>query len=132
MMKLADVKEWLKILNTKFDDYYVGFLDKKKPKSLGVYQLNRNNNQLMSLGGIENTSYAIKKVSLLIHYTNASDVTEEIANQLYQEIMNSQPQRIGMHEVFFIGMLTSEPIDVGRDDNGICEYVIEFEIYYKK
>jgi len=132
MMKLADIKEWIKTFKTKFDNYYVGFLDKKKPKSLGVYQLNRNNKQLMSLGGVENTSYAIKKVSLLIHYTNASDVTEAIADQLYQEIMNAQPQKIGKHEVFFIGMLTSEPIDVGRDDNGICEYVIEFEIYYKK
>jgi hypothetical protein len=29
-------------------------------------------------------------------------------------------------------MLSNEAIDVGRDANGICEYVIEFEIYYKK
>ena len=132
MMKLSDVKDWIEALETKFEYYYVGFLDRKKPKSLGVYQLNRNNKPLVSLGGIENTSYAIKKVSLLIHYTNASDGTEAIADQLYQEIMNAQPQKIGEHEVCFVGMLTGEPIDVGRDDNGICEYVIEFEIYYKK
>ena len=62
----------------------------------------------------------------------ASDETEEVANQLFEDIMNSKPEKIGEHKVYFIGMLNNEAIDVGRDDKGICEYVIEFEIYYKR
>lgn len=132
MIYLKDVNKWLKTLNTKFDNYYIGFLDKKKEKSIGVYNLKREEKPIIALGGIENTSYSVKKVSLLVHYSNASDETEEIANNLFEDIMNACPDKIGAHKVMFIGMLTNEAIDVGRDEKGICEYVIEFEIYYKR
>jgi len=132
MIHLKDVSEWLKTLNTIFDHYYIGFLGKKMDKSLGVYNLKRENQPIIAIGGLENTSYNVKKISLLIHYSNASDNTEEIANALFEEIMTSHPDTIGRHKVQFIGMLTNEAIDVGRDDKGICEYVIEFEIFYKR
>ena len=132
MIYLKDVSEWLKTLEIKFDNYYIGFLDKKKDKSLGVYNLKRDNRLIMAIGGIENSSYNVKKISLLVHYNQASDETEEIANQLFEEIMNSRPGTIGKHKVYFIGMFNNEAIDVGRDDKSICEYVIEFEIYYKR
>ncbi len=132
MIYLNDVKEYLKTCSTKFDNYYIGFLDKKKDKSLGVYNLKRDNRLIMAIGGIENSSYDVKVISLLVHYNQASDETEEIANQLFEEIMNGKPKKIGKHKVYFIGMLNNEAIDVGRDDKGICEYVIEFEIYYKR
>lgn len=132
MIYLKDVNKWLKTLNTKFDNYYIGFLDKKKEKSIGVYNLKREDKPIIALGGIENTSYNVKKVSLLVHYSNASDETEECANNLFEDIMNAHPDMIGEHKVMFIGMLTNEAIDVGRDEKGICEYVIEFEIYYKR
>ena len=132
MIYLKDVNKWLKTLNTKFDNYYIGFLDKKKDKSIGVYNLKREDKPIIALGGIENTSYNVKKVSLLVHYSNASDETEEIANNIFEDIMNASPKMIGEHKVMFIGMLTNEAIDVGRDEKGICEYVIEFEIYYKR
>ena len=132
MLLLIDVTTWLKTLDTKFDNYYMGFLDKKKEKSLGVYNLKTPHAPIVAIGGLENTSYNVKRVSLLVHYNKASDDTEEIAVALYEEIMTSKPTDIGNHEVLFIGMLTNEPVDVGRDDNGVCEYVIEFEIYYKR
>ena len=132
MIHLKDVNNWLKTLEIKFDHYYIGFLDKKKDKSLGVYNLKRDNRLIMAIGGIENSSYNAKKISLLVHYNYASDETEEVANQLFEDIMNSKPKKIGEHKVYFIGMLNNEAIDVGRDDKGICEYGIEFEIYYKR
>lgn len=132
MIHLKDVNEWIKTLDTNFDHYYIGFLDKKKDKSLGVYNLKRDSKPIIALGGIENTSYNVKKISLLVHYNNASDETEEVANNLFESIMNARIDVIGKHKVMFIGMLSNEAIDVGRDENGICEYVIEFEIYYRR
>lgn len=129
---LNDVKEWLKSFETHFENYYIGTLDKKKEKSLGVYNLKRSIKPVIAVGGLENTSYSIKRISLLVHYSKAMDETEEKAYKLYEEIMTSQPRSIGKHEVMFIGMLNNDPVDVGRDDSGICEYVIEFEIYYKR
>lgn len=132
MMTLKDVLEWIKTLNTKFDHYYMGVLDSKSPKSLGVYNLKRESKPIMAIGGIECTSYNVKKISLLIHWNQASDETENQAIQLYEELLKGKPNQIGNHAINFIGMLTNEPIDVGRDDKGICEYVIELEIYYRR
>lgn len=133
MLKLNDVKEWLKTLNTHFDNFYIGVLDSKKDKSLGIYNLKRNNDKpIIALGGLDNTTYNVKKISLLIHWNHASDESEETAIALYEELLGNCPKQIGGYQVQFVGMLTNEPVDVGRDDNGVCEYVIEFEIYYKR
>lgn len=131
-MTLNDVLGWLKTLDTKFDYYYMGTLDSKKNRSLGVYNLKRESKPIIAIGGIECTSYNVKRISLLIHWNQASNESENQAIQLYEELLKSKPNEIGNHSVNFIGMLTNEPVDVGRDDKGICEYVIEFEIYYKR
>lgn len=34
--------------------------------------------------------------------------------------------------VFFTKMQVDEPVDVGTDDNGIFEMVIELDIYYER
>lgn len=132
MMTLADVLEWLKTLDTKFEHYYMGTLDSKKDKSLGVYNLKREDKPIIALGGLECTSYNVKRISLLIHWNNASDETENKAIELFEKLLTARPIKIGQYSINFIGMLTNGPIDVGRDDKGICEYVIEFEIYYKR
>lgn len=133
MMTLADVLEWLKTLNVRFENHYIGTLDSKKDKSLGVYNLNkREGKPIIALGGLECTSYNVKRISLLIHWNNASDDTENKAIELFEKLLTANPTNIGKHSINFIGMLTNELVDIGRDDKGICEYVIEFEIYYKR
>lgn len=132
MIALKEVLSWIKTLNTQFSNYYIGVLDSKQQQSLGVYDLKRSRGPIIALGGLENTSYAIKQISLLVHWNQASDESEEKALALYEELLMSKPDQIGKHHVQFVGMLTSEPMDVGRDDNGICEYVIELEIYYSR
>lgn len=132
MIQLRGVLEWLKSLRIGFDNYYIGILDNKKDKSLGIYNLKHDMKPIIALGGLENTSYNVKKISLLVHWNKASDETESKAIELYEMIMCSKPNKIDGYTVQFIGMLTNGPIDVGRDDNGICEYVIEFEIYFKR
>lgn len=130
-MLLSDVLKWLKTLDIKFDNYYIGTLDSKKNKSLGVYSLKRDAGPRIALGGTANTKYAVKRISLLVHWNSASDETEKQALELYECLLRAALNIEG-YECFFIGMLNSEPVNVGRDDNGICEYVIEFEIYYRK
>lgn len=132
MIQLNGVLECLKTLDNGFENYYMGFLDKKKDKSLGVYNLKRNRNQIIALGGLENTSYNVKQISLLIHWNKAVDESEQKAIELYEKLLTFKPEKINGHSVSFIGMLTNEPIEVGKNDNGICEYVIEFEIYYQR
>lgn len=130
-MTLKDVLSWLKTF-ANFEHYYIGILDSKKNKSLGIYNLKDRNKPIIAIGGLDNTSYNVKKVSLLVHWSNAYDESEEEAIALYEAILRSKPQNIGEYDVCFVGMIVNGPIDVGRDDKGICEFVIEFEIYYKR
>lgn len=130
-MTLENVLVWLKTF-ASFQNYYIGILDSKKDKSLGIYNLKSNLKPIVALGGLDNTSYNVKRVSLLVHWNNAYNESESKAISLYENIMHAKPQKIGDKEVSFIGMLVNEPVDVGRDDKGICEFVIEFDIYYKR
>lgn len=131
-MTLAEVLKWIKTLDLQFSNYYVDLIDKKKEKVLGVYNLKSAQKPIIAIGGLDYTSYNIKRISLLIHWNKNGDESERKAIETYQKIMFSYPKQIGTYDINFISMLNNNPIDVGRDDQGICEYVIEFEIYYKR
>ena len=118
-MTTEHVLEWIKTLSTKPQNYYCGTLNAKKEQSFGVYQL-------------KNTKIATKGISILIHWSASTRATEEVAAALYADIEKAQGATIGDKKVDYIQLLHNEPIDVGTDDNGICERVIEFIIYYER
>ena len=128
MLFLNDVKDWLKQFNLA-EHYYMGKLDNKLDKSIGVYQLNANRTPRKCIGGLE--SYDIKPISILLHWNNDANDTERQAYDLYRKISESRDVVINNIEIPYIEMLSSEPIDVGTDDKGIYERVLELNIYYK-
>ena len=125
-MKTEHVLEWIKTLSTKPQYYYCGTLNAKKEKSFGVYQLKESRARDIALGGLKNTKVATKGISILIHWN------EDAAAALYADIEKAQGVTIGENKVNYIQLLHNEPIDVGADDKGICERVIEFIIYYER
>lgn len=132
MMKLYEIRDWLKTLNCGFEHFYIGKLDSKQDKSLGVYRLPQIGSPINALGGRNNSSYDIKQASLLVHWTNNGKDTENASDKLFEAIMGASDVRIGEYRVLFINMLTTEPQDVGVDEKGIYESVIEIEIYYER
>ena len=104
MLGLADIKDWLKKLDTISvsdiykmtvkevnevklkqlaldsciiaDHFYIGKLDNKKDKSIGVYQLERSSPPGIAIGGISNTKTMEKSVSILIHWNKNAKETE--------------------------------------------------------
>lgn len=131
---LAQVRDWLKdILKepAKPDYFYIGKLDSKKEKSIGVYQLQNRNDFLMNVGGEEYTRALTKGISLLIHYNKNADETENFALEVYKTLMRQEEAEIGGVGVDYIEFLHAEPIDVACDENGIYERVIEFIIHYR-
>ena len=129
-MILSDVKDWLKTLNVA-EHYYVGKLDNKKDKSLGVYQREAGRPQI-ALGGLDNTKHSVKRVSLLLHWNDNAKETEIAAMELYNKLITTDRPTIGDVQVYCIMMLTAEPEDVGSDDKGIYERVIWMDIYYER
>ena len=132
MLTTESVLAWIKTLNTKADHYYCGLLNAKKDKSFGIYQLKQERARDIALGGLENTQTATKAISLLVHWTKSTRATENIAAELYADLEKITSAKIGDYNINYIQLLHNEPIDVGADENGICEYVIEFIIHYER
>ena len=132
MLGLADIRDWLKTLDNKADNYYIGKLDSKKDKSIGIYQLKNSMPPRVCLGGLENTSYEIKPISILIHWNINARETEEFSFKLYKEILNQKSVVINGHHIKYLQLLNNEPIDVGTDDKNIYERVIELNFYYER
>ncbi len=133
MLTLANIRDWIKSLNVEeVEHFYIGKLEDKKEKSIGVYSLNESTPLLIPLGGIDNKSYENKKVSILVHWNNNANDTEIAAQKLFQILQNTKDIEISGHKILFIIFLVPEPVDVGTDSSRIYERVIELEIYYKR
>ena len=129
MITLANIRDFLKRFDL-FENYYIGKLDNKQDKSLGVYSFKRNEPPVTAIGG--DSSYDIKGVSLLIHYNNNADETEIAALRLFEKLRTVKDVTIGNTQIYMIQLLMPEPVDVGTDDKGIYERVIEMKIYYER
>ena len=132
MITLVNIKDWIKTLDTGAEHFYTGKLENKKNKSIGIYQLNNSKPPNIALGGLKNTSYIRKSVSILIHWTNDSEETEKAGISLYQKLLNIKDVEINGIKVFYINLLVDEPKDVGTDNNNIYERVIQVEFFYER
>lgn len=113
------------------EHYYIGKLDSKKDKSIGVY----NGDRLpyhVSLGGFENNLYNMQRFTILVHWTSNPHDTEVIANILYEKISKVTNIYINTKYIYYVNMLYNSSIDVSTDDKGIYERVIDIEVYSRK
>ena len=129
-MTTEQVFEWVKTLATKADNYYCGTLNAKKDKSFGVYQLKDSRARDVAIS--KATKTGLKGISILVHWNSSTRETENIAARLYDNLANAGSPVIGGVKTNYIKLLNDEPIDVGTDENGICERVIEFVIYHER
>lgn len=132
MLALSDFRDWLKTLDVA-ENYYIGRLDAKQEKSLGVYNLTRRGAPIMALGGAAQSSYDVKSVSLLLHWNRNARETEAAAHVLWNKLLRAgRPVTPGGVPIQYIQLTVPEPIAVDTDDNGVYEYVIEMNIYYRR
>jgi len=134
MITLVDVKDWLKEKFPDAENFYIGRLENKKEKSIGVYDLNRSESTpLICIGGLEYNAYDVKEVSILIHWNKNANETEIAANKLFQILLNLNESeiRINNHDVYVLELLVKNPVDVGTTDS-IYERVIEMRMYYER
>lgn len=131
MLGLTDVKDWIKTFGMA-EYYYVGKLDNKKEQSIGVYQRKNTLPPRMCLGGIENTNYNVKPISVLVHWNKNAIETEEASFRLYEKLQERTDLDINGTKIYYLALLYAEPIDVGTDDKGVYERVIEFDLIYER
>lgn len=133
MMRLSDIREYIAGLGIADNEHvYIGKMDNKKEKSIGVYSRSRESDPVVALGGVEYSSYDVKSISLLVHWNRSKVETEEAALQLFEIIKKERRFVVGSALVQFIRLMMPEPQDVGTDDDGIYEYVIWLDFIYQK
>lgn len=127
-MLLSDVREYLK---TKIESpqWYLNKVG-DKDNSVTIYNTT-GPTQRIALGGLENTSYTTKAISILVHWGKDSNKAELKAQEVYNAFFY-QEGIIGGKRVIQFSMKTDSPIYVGKDGEGIIEYVIELIIYYER
>ena len=133
MLGIGDIRAYISCLGIADNtNVYCGKLDDKKNKSIGVYNNNKQRPVQMAVGGLNNSSYRVKSVSILVHWNTSVRDTEKAAEQLYNMLRDLNHITINDTKAFFTKMLVDEPVDVGTDDKGIFESVIELDIYYER
>lgn len=131
MITLAQVRDWLKTQVEDCPNWFIGKIDGSKEQCIGVYNV-RSPAPRVAVGGLENTSYAIKTISVLVHWGKNADTAEKKAQEVYIALIGRSNLTMGNKRVIMIQMRTSEPVDVGTDENNIYEFVIEAHIYYER
>lgn len=128
-MTLAEIRDYLK---TKIDcpNWYIGKIDGDKEQCIGIYGLPGPKPNI-AIGGLTNTSYSKKAISILIHWGKNANIAEIKAQEVYSALFG-QSALVGGHRVVVFDMRTTEPIVLGTDSKGIYEYVIETNIIYER
>ena len=132
-MTLANIRDWLKTIGLA-EYYYTNRLDNKKEKSLGVYDRTISGSRpVMAIGGLQNSSYDLMPVSLLLHWNRSFPETEAAAQALWDALVEVRNvDTPGDQHIQFLQRTVPRPVYVSTDANGIHEYVINFNLYYRR
>ena len=125
-MMLSDVRDFIESL--KLADYvYMSKMPDKKEKLFGVYNSKHQKEYHTALGGVSCEGYGEKYISILIHWNKSSRDSEKSATALFE----ARNVKINEETINFIQPLYDLQ-DIGTDEAGIYEYVIEVAVIYRK
>ena len=127
-MTLVDVCDFAESLAIA-DHVYMGDLPDKEEKSIGVYNSKHQQAYHTALGGV--SGYGQKYVTFRIHWNKSLRETEKTATTLFDRLCKVRSSQINQETIQFIRP-RYDLQDIGKDDNGICEMVIEASVVYKK
>lgn len=131
MFSNSAVQEYIKSLGIA-DNVFIGKMDGKKQKSIGIYGRKTSGNPTIALGGLEYTSYDIKPASLLVHWNNNPVESEKAAFEIFEKLRSETSLTMGDTHIRYIRLMVPEPQDVGTDDKGVYEYVIWLDFIYQR
>lgn len=129
-MTLADVRDYIASLDlTK--EVYMGKLPDKPERSIGVYNSKHQYPYHGTLGGPKQQGYGIKHITLLVHWNKSPRDTEKAATALFDAINIARDAKTNETTIKFMQPLYDLQ-DIGTDDAGVYEYVIEVAVIYEK
>ncbi len=130
-MMLSDVRDYIESMGIA-DHVYMGKLDGKQDKSIGVYASKHEHPYKTAIGGPQMESYGIKNITLLCHWNTSYRETEKASLKLIKRLSTTREANVNEETIKFIQPLVNEPVPVDTDENGIYEMVIEAAVIYEK
>lgn len=118
-MTLKEIRDFVASLGIA-DHVYMGILDSKPEKSIGVYNSKHTHAYTTAIGGPQMSSYETLYVTLLIHWNKLPGETEDAGKRLFDALTATREYG----NIKFITPLYHLQ-DVGSDEFGIREMVIE-------
>lgn len=109
----------------------MGKLPDKPEKSIGVYNSKHQRAYHTAIGGSHLEGYGEKPVTILVHWNRSPRDTEKAATELFEKLRAARNTEINNETIKFIQPLY-EIQDVGTDDAGIYEMVIEVAVIFEK
>lgn len=128
-MALVDVADILADI-LGFEDVYAGNIDGNLERCIGVYNGKTSDNYKICIGGKPCTKTLEKKISILVHWTQNPTLCEKQSELILDRLTDIHGYKNKDYTVRFISC--KEPVDVGKDERGFCEYVIEATMYYER
>lgn len=125
-MMLSDVRDYIESLGIS-ENVYMGKMDAKKDKSIGVYNSKHERPYKTAIGGDGLKSYDIKNITLLVHWNKSLRDTEQATTELFDAVKKTREVTVNDVIIKFIQPLYDLQ-DVGTDDDDICEMVIEVAV----
>lgn len=104
MLKLSDIQEYVICVGIT-QNVYIGRLDNKIEKSIGVYSRKGEGKPITAIGGDRFSSYNIRPVSLLIHWNKDKDESEKAAFELFERLRSETRTTIGSIQIPFVRLM---------------------------
>ena len=125
---MLTISNLMEVLKKEFPGvkFFNGSIDKTE-KCVGVYA--RGSAAPPTAIGCK-PSYGILPVTMLVHWGENSSECESKANELYERLEDGIAY-VNDVRVIQIYML-EHPMNIGRDDNNICEMTIRFNVMYER
>lgn len=129
-MMLSDVRDYIASLGLA-ESVYIGPLPDKLEKSVGVYNSKHQHEYHIAIGGRKLESYGTKYVTLLVHWNKSQRDTEKAGNALFEAVTSTKNVSVNNETIKFI-LPVYDLQDIGTDDSGTYEMVIEMAVFFEK
>jgi len=129
MLTNKQILDWLKPQFTDVPKWANSAFNKNDEKVVCIYSRQHGRVQQKTIG--LPPGYAIKSISLLIHWGKTVTPCEEKAYEFYNKFNElGTINMIGDHSCWILA--NRAPVILGRDEHGFYEAVIDFDIYIRK
>src|SRR5690625_4074945 len=117
-MNLSEIRDWLM---TKIDcpQWFLNKMTKQTEHCIALYNTTGSAPRI-AIGGLDNTTYTNKPISILVHWGRSPSAAETKAQEVY-DLLYGQIATIGCKRVIMFEMRHASPISVGTDSEGIYE-----------